>query len=493
MIPLALREEIKIQETETMRTVSEKELIQRAGKALFVHLPAGKTAVLCGRGNNGADGLALALEMKKANRDVDVFLLGEMKGEAAKELEKECREEGIRITPLTADTQLQDYEVLVDCLLGTGFQGELKEDLRKIIEHINNDSAYVLSADIPSGLDADNGLGKDAAKADKTLTMGTRKPGLYLSDGKDHCGEIFCADIGLTETESHRFLLEREDLFPLFPKRAENSHKGSYGKTLILGGSKEYSGAVKLANLALSALRCGRGLSTLAVPESLFPAVSPYILDATLALLKEKEGKMSYDPEELEKVLNGVSALLVGPGWGRSEEYPLILQDLLQKDLPLVLDADALNTLAEMDPSFLRERRNVTVLTPHPREFSRLCHKEVSEVLSDPLSLAENYARENKVILLLKGCSTIITDGKTTCITNTGCAGMAKGGSGDVLSGVVLGLLKEEDALLRTAAAAYLNGKAGELALKEKGEYGMCASDTAAHLPQAILSLQEDI
>lgn len=322
--------------------------------------------------------------------------------------------------------------------------------------------------------------------------MGARKPGLYLSDGKDHSGEIVCADIGLLQKDCHRFLLEAKDLLPFFPKRAENSHKGNYGKTMILGGSREYSGAVKLANLALSALRCGRGLSTLAVPESLFPAVSPYLLDATLTLLKEKEGKMNYEPEELEKILNGVSALLVGPGWGRSEEYPRILNDLLQRDLPLVLDADALNTLAEMDQKILRARKNVTVLTPHPREFSRLCRKEAAEVLSDPLSLAENYARENKVILLLKGCSTIITDGNTSYITDTGCAGMAKGGSGDVLSGVVLGLLKEEDALERVAAAAYLNGRAGELALKEKGEYGMCASDTVTYLPQAILSLQEE-
>ena len=475
-----------------MRTVSEKELIQRAGKALFVHLPAGKSAILCGRGNNGADGLALALELKRAGREADLFLLGEMKGEAAKELEKECREEGIRMYPLRADTDLQGYEVLVDCLLGTGFRGELKEDLKQILQQINDSPAYVLSADIPSGLDAENGLGRDAIKADKTLTLGTRKPGLYLSDGKDHSGEIVCADIGLLQKDRHRFLLEAKDLLPFFPKRAENSHKGSYGKTMILGGSREYSGAVKLANLALSALRCGRGLSTLAVPESLFPAVSPYLLDATLTLLKEKEGKMSYDPEELEKVLNGVTALLAGPGWGRSEEYPRILKDLLQRDLPLVLDADALNTLAEMDQKILQERKNVTVLTPHPREFSRLCGKEAAEVLSDPLSLAEDYAQENKVILLLKGCSTIITDGNTSYITDTGCAGMAKGGSGDVLSGVVLGLLKEEDALKRVAAAAYLNGRAGELALKEKGEYGMCASDTVAYLPQAILSLQEE-
>lgn len=286
-------------------------------------------------------------------------------------------------------------------------------------------------------------------------------------------------------------LLDAADLRGQIGKRLQNTHKGHYGYVSILGGCSAYSGAVKLANLSCAALRAGCGVAQLIVPDSLEGAVSPYLLESTLGLMPCEDGSMVYDAAALDRCLSGQSALAVGMGWGRSEEYSHILSHILKHyDIPVVIDADGLNTLAQMDLQILERSACRVILTPHAAEMARLCKCAVDDVLRDPVGISQRLARERGVCVLLKGPCTVVTDGTSTYLVDRGCAGMATAGSGDVLSGVLVGLLgSHEPTPMTVAMGAYLAGRAGELAEQRVNPVSMLASDTVSMLPQAISEL----
>ena len=288
------------------------------------------------------------------------------------------------------------------------------------------------------------------------------------------------------EREAH--LLKIEDVKTALGTRPWDSHKGMFGYVGILGGSLCYSGAAKLANLGASALRSGCGVATLGVPASIAPAVAPYLLGSTLFPMPDADGKMLFDPAALDAFLAGKRALAVGMGWGRSDEYAKILEYLFcHFSGALLLDADALNTLAEAGVDLLSRKRGTVVLTPHPMEFSRLCGKPVADILQDPIGSATEFAKKHNVILLLKGSVTTVTDGETVYRIDRGCAGMATAGSGDVLSGVLVGMLGYlPPTALTVACGAFLAGLAGEIAERENNPFSMVASDTARAIPKAF-------
>ena len=288
--------------------------------------------------------------------------------------------------------------------------------------------------------------------------------------------------------KNDRQLLKIEDVKTVLGTRPWDSHKGMFGYVGILGGSLCYSGAAKLANLGAAAMRSGCGVVTLGVPASLAPAVAPYLLESTLFPVSDAEGKMFFDPVVLDSFLAGKRAVAVGMGWGRSPEYPNILKHLFCRySGTLLLDADALNTLADEGLELLSQKQGTVILTPHPMEFSRLSGKPVAEILAHPVELARSFAAEHGVILLLKGSVTTITDGKTVYQSDRGCAGMATAGSGDVLSGVLVGLLGYlPPTALTVASGAFLAGLAGEIAERESNAFSMVASDTVAALPKAF-------
>ena len=288
--------------------------------------------------------------------------------------------------------------------------------------------------------------------------------------------------------------LSEKDIAPLFPKRDENAHKGNFGYVGILGGSPEYSGAVKLANLALSALRAGAGVARLIIPEGLFGAVSPYILESTLFLLPDGgSGRLVFSENEISNATKNLSSLAFGMGAGQNGETLKTAQYLLNYfENTLILDADALNAIAASDKSGLKARKQPTVLTPHVKEMSRLSGIPVDEILANPQQTAENFAREYGVTVLLKGHVTYITDGAKTYAVRKGSAGMAAGGSGDVLSGIIAGLCGfVKDPLLAAAAGAFINGSAGEKAANAVGEYGMLPSDTVSYIAETVKQLGE--
>ena len=469
--------------------VAGRELMYRAGKGLFDAYPfKGKTAILCGRGNNAGDGYVLALLLQQAAIPCAILLLEERFSEDGLFYYTECKRRGIEILPFDGDTDLSPYAEIVDCLLGTGFRGALSPRYAAAVARINQSGRPVISADINSGLDGDSGRAELCVRSTLTVSVGTYKSGHFLGDAKDVIGSLCNVDIGIPIRGKERFLLEAEDLLPVLAERKQNSHKGSYGYVSILGGCPEYAGAVKLANLSASALRAGCGVAKLILPRSLAASVSPYLLESTLALLPEEEGHAVLSPVALDQALSGQRALAIGMGWGRSPHNREILRYILQRHaLSLVIDADGLNTLSEMELSLLRKTSCRVILTPHPKEMERLCGLPVEQILSDPIRCAEEFAREHGVILLLKGPCTVVTDGEETYLVNRGCAGMATAGSGDVLSGVLAGLLGYAAATpLTVAAGAYLAGRAGELAEQEGNAISMTASDTVAHIGKAV-------
>ena len=283
-------------------------------------------------------------------------------------------------------------------------------------------------------------------------------------------------------------VIEKEDIKCLFPKRDENSHKGNFGYVGIIGGCIEYSGAVKLANLSTSSLVSGAGVVRLIIPKEIEVSVMPYLLEQTLFPIESKNGHMLFDENVIYKALEKLKALAIGMGWGESIDNEKILKYILEtKDIPIVIDADGLNTLAKMDKSILNKTNCKVILTPHLKEFSRISGYSLEEIENNKEKLATDFAKEYNVILLLKGHKTIVTNGEETYLVNRGCSGMATAGSGDVLSGILVGILGyNEPNVLTIAGGAYLAGLAGELAQKNSNDISMRASDTISKIPEAI-------
>lgn len=468
---------------------SGKELMYRAGVGVFQSYPwRGPVAIVCGSGNNAGDGYVLATLLHRAGIPCTLLLLSEQFSEDGAYYFEQCRSFAIPYVLWSEGTDLSPYAEIVDCIFGTGFRGEVTGLAADVIQKINQSGKAVIAVDINSGLNGDSGQGALCVESALTVSVGSYKSGHFLGRAKDVIGALCNVDIGIGIDGKTRYLAEAADLGGVLGKRRQNSHKGDYGYVSVLGGCKAYSGAVKLANLSCAALRAGCGVAKLIVPTSLEASVSPYLLESTLALLPDEDGHMCFDAAALERILAGQRALAIGMGWGRSPQNGKILQYVLQNyAIPLVIDADGLNTLAEMDISILRNTRCRVILTPHPKEFERLSGISVSELLADPIPHAEAYAKEQGVILLLKGTCTVVTDGEVTYLINRGCAGMATAGSGDVLSGVLAGLLGfAPPTTLTVACGAYVAGRAGELAEQSVNPISMTASDTVAHIGAAV-------
>ena len=466
---------------------SSVELMYRAGEGIYKSREAwGKTAIVCGSGNNAGDGFVVARLLHEDGGDVTVFLLSDRFSESGKYYFDQCVKIGVKTEICTEETTFSGFDTVLDCIFGTGFHGEVRGLAAVIIDKINDSGAYVVSADINSGLAADSGMSTKCVRSDLTVSVGSYQYGHFLGMAKDVMRERKNIDIGIEIRGEYALLAEKETFLPYIKPRANNTNKGTYGYVGIMGGCREYSGAVKLAALGASALRSGCGVAKIIVPESIAAAVAPYVLEETLLPLADNAGHTLFDKAAIDGALAGLASLSVGMGWGKSAENARILEYVLtEKALPLIIDADGLNTLAHMDKDLIRRTACRVVLTPHPKEFERISGVPTSEILKNPVEHAKAFAREYGVILLLKGASTVVTDGDETYICDRGSAGMATAGSGDVLSGVLTGLLGYMEYSPRTVAlGAYLAGAAGELAAKEYTEIAMTAGDTARMLPK---------
>ncbi|MBQ7335033.1 MAG: NAD(P)H-hydrate dehydratase [Clostridia bacterium] len=491
MIPIVDIETMRQSDAETIQKgVSARELMWHAGEGIFQSYPwRGKVAIVCGSGNNAGDGYVLALLLQEHHIPCTLVLLSERFSDDGRYYYDLCMEKGVEICTYTSVFSFSEYREIVDCIFGTGFRGAVEGAAAEVIEKINQSKKEVISADINSGLNGDSGMTFGCVRSDLTVSVGRYKTGHFLNRAKDSIGALCNVEIGIDFPEADTFLLEAKDCSAVLAPRTHFSHKGTYGYVTVLGGCVEYSGAVKLANLSASALRAGCGVAQLAVPSAIVSSVAPYLLESTLLPIPSDEnGHMTFSPQLLDTILTRQAAVAVGMGWGSALANAEILSYLLQcGKLSLVIDADGLNTLSQMDLSLLKNTACRVVLTPHLKEFERLSKIPIAKIEQDPIRYAKAFAKEYGVCLLLKGTCTVVTDGAQTLLVDRGCAGMATAGSGDVLSGILVGLLGYQPVCpLTVACGAYLAGRAGELAEQAANSISMIASDTVAHIVTAI-------
>jgi len=474
--------------------VSSLTLMENAGLALANEserlAPTGNILCVCGGGNNGGDGYVCARILMERKRNVSIISLTNKYSEDCKiNRDKWLDMEGDVIYSFPE----KEYALIVDCMFGTGFHGALEGEAKSAAEWINKargEGTKVLSADIPSGVNGDNGKVEDVAvQADCTLCLGEIKTGVLLGDGIDYAGEIVRADIGIAlPKKKYAELLEREDVKSLLPLRKRNSNKGCYGRAAIVAGSLEYTGAAYLA--ASACLRSGAGYTSLFVPKDL---LSLYALKAPELLLKStnKGSRYAFKSDTMEELLD-YDSIAFGMGMGISEEVFKGAAYLLSRyEGKLILDADGLNSLAafaEDLPALLLNKKCDVVLTPHLKEFFHLSGVPVSELEEKGMEHAKKFAKRIGVTVLLKNAVSIVTDGNSLALNATGNSGQAKGGSGDALAGVIAGLCAQGASVFDGAKlAAYLMGKSAELAAKEFGEYSLTATELIAYLPKAFL------
>ena len=495
MIPVLSVDNMRRSDAWTCEHVTPgRELMARAARSIFEAVDwRPPVAVVCGSGNNAGDGYALALLLREHGVDCTVFLLKEKFSADGRYYYEQCLARGVE-TRLWGGEDFTGFSTVVDCLLGTGFRGELRGELRAAIEAINRSGAYVVAADINSGLDGESGLGECCVRSDLTVSIGGYQPGHFLNMAKDVMRQKINCDIGIRPLERPCQLLERADVLPLFAARQNFANKGSYGFTALVGGSERYPGAIRLAAMANAAMRAGAGVVRVGLPRSLYHDLLPLILESTVFPLSDTDGQLRFDEAEAEALIQKCKTVAFGMGIGLGDGAAALLRWLMEHFTgTLIVDADGLTLLSRLERTDLRGAACRLVLTPHLGEFSRLTGLDRDELQRAPIAQAEACARDTGAVVLLKGPTTVVTDGSDTWLVDTGCAGMATAGSGDVLSGLLSALCAwAPEPLTAAAAAAWINGRAGELAQRRYGSITMLASDTAACIRDVVAELEQE-
>ena len=509
-------------------------LMENAGHAVAERAGAwldgwdGKDVVLfCGKGNNGGDGFVIARHILAAGARVYVYVLGkeeDYSDEARQHLhtlQQLADEETCLLLPAPqsdADWQLLQKRLLassvvIDAMLGTGFHGSLRQPLASIVAEVNAAAAAgavtVIAVDMPTGVNSDTGAvsnGDDDEDgplfADMTVTFGALKRGLVLYPGRACAGHIEVDPIGMPGPllmqleEDPAYLLQESDIAEIVVPRSPDSHKGTHGTIAIVTGSSQMAGAALMA--AHGAVRSGAGKVFLRVPG----ATAPYCIGVQPEIMVRGVGTGDHftaaDADEIIAESKNWSVLAMGPGLGRdAETKEFLLKVLAAVTCPVVLDADALNLLAG-EKALIASRGSRIIMKPHLAEFSRISGLSMAEIKADPIAAARQFASEWKVNLVLKGAPTLIVSAKTgnVYVNSTGNAGMACGGMGDVLTGMIAAMIAHQgmsDLCSAACAGVYLHGAAGDACRKDRGPYGFTPMETADALPQVLASLEEDL
>lgn len=466
---------------------------ERIAEMALDMLKGERVIVVAGRGNNGGDGIAAARHLFNMGVDVRIVLLGkasEMKGDARVNLEIATKM-GIKLIEAPDDFSplLRDADLIIDAIFGTGLKGEVASPYREAIQAINSAGKPILSVDVPSGIGDDGKVMGVAVKADRTVTLAIPKIGIVVYPGALYAGEIFVADIGiplqLLEAPSAT-LLTPDFLSQFLPARPPDAHKGTFGHLFVLSGSIGLTGAAAMCCEA--ALRVGTGLVTLGIPVSLNQIMEIKLTEAMTYPLPETEAH-SLSPMAMQLVrekLKRCNALAIGPGISTHPETCEFVRKLLQEiDIPAVVDADALNCLAGCKIDFSGKN---FVLTPHPGEMARLVGAHLPDIQSDRIGWARRFSQESGCVVVLKGARTVIASPEGSYFINpTGNVGMASGGMGDVLTGMIGGFLAQGVSPLNSALfGVFLHGLCGDLAREELGEEVMIAGDILRYLPRAF-------
>lgn len=451
--------------------------------------------IVCGVGNNGGDGLAVARHLYLNGYEVKVLIIGNL-DKASKDFQdnfnilkniNEIHKDGIYLEFLNENNlhnlkeALKQCDIVLDGIFGTGLKRNIEGVHLSVISLINESSKYIMSIDVPSGLNSDNGkVLTKAVKAHETITLQLYKKGFLNYEAFNYCGKIKVVDIGIPEKVIEMLADEvsvtsKEWVVSKIPLRSKISHKGNFGKILVVAGSDEYTGAAYFS--AQAAVKSGAGLVSLSTSKNVRK-----ILQSKLAevMVSEYEDKI-----KLNKLIDNSNVIAIGPGLGNGKNtFSLVQEVLLREKIPVVIDADGINALKD-NLEILFKRQGTTIITPHLGEMSRIINKPISQIEENRMEIAKEFAVKYNTVVLLKGYNTIITDGKKVMINPTGNSSMASGGMGDVLTGLITSFIGQGmEPFEATVCAAFIHGASGDTLAKKK--YSVTASDILENIPYSI-------
>ncbi len=464
---------------------------------------------VCGPGNNGGDGVAAARILVRQGYQASILLVGEP-GKYSPQMKEQLQMAKKLEVPEENCNKLAEYNIIIDAVFGVGLSKPVSGEYQEMIQKINDLDNYVYSVDIPSGVSADNGrILNIAVEADETVTFGFNKIGLLLYPGADYAGRVTVADIGFPEIASKQislntFYYEKEDLARL-PRRKNYSHKGTYGKVLMITGSRGMAGAACLS--ARAAYRSGAGLVKVVSAECNRIVLQTSLPEALFASYDGDDKSPQQLQEQLLADIGWATVIVIGPGLGTSAVSRRLLETVLQNaKVPVIVDADGINLLAlELEEHLGSSRRNSlqermellsslvdtpVVFTPHLLEFSRLLGCSLTEITDSLMDRVNQCAGHSKLIHVVKDARTIVAGNQKYYINISGNHGMATGGSGDVLTGIIAALIAQGMGPYEASClGVYLHGLAGDAAAREKGTYSMMAGDIAASIEKVLVSV----
>ncbi len=504
-------EEMKLVEQHAARFgLSYQRMMENAGTACARNirneiekgnLQKKRVAVVCGKGNNGGDGFVVARKLFESGYNVCVVLaLGYPTSQEATYMYKLVLDQSIPtvwydVDKLKTLQTIKNADVIVDAVFGFSFYGEFDQEMKELVREMSQSSAMKFALDVPSGVYCDSGhCDPDSFKADFTIAISALKPAHIIHPASEHCGDIIIANIGIPD-ESYSvvgdclYTYNKAEVKQLFPEREVTAHKNDFGHVLCICGSRTMPGAPVLA--ASAALRSGAGLVTLAFPDSIYPVVSSKLTEALLMPLAENDNG-TFSVLALKKLLSELDkfdSIVIGCGIGVNEDTRALLTAVIENaDIPVVIDADALNVLSK-DMSILKKAKSKIVLTPHIGEMHRLTNLDKNIIVSEKISIARQFSEHYGVYLVLKGANTVVSspDDKKIYINNTGNTGLSKGGSGDVLAGLIGGFIAQGfefiDAL---TCAVFVHGYTGDAVSDRTSKTGMLPSDVVNELAYSM-------
>lgn len=448
--------------------------------------------VVCGFGNNGGDGLAVARHILSKNMKVDIFIIGShsMSNDCATNyniLEKM----GMKITNIIEtnniiklNESLCKNDMTIDSIFGTGLSRNIEGIYNEVINEINTTSRYTLSIDIPSGMKCDSfGILGNCIKADKTISFETYKKGFLDYEGEKYTGDILVEKIGIPDYvvdkfHSKEYLIEKDYIKSIIMKRKKYSHKGDFGKVTIIAGSDRFSGAAYISTQ--SAVRSGAGLVTLCTNKSIVDILKGKMVEAMA---------ITYENDNFKEIVSDSDSIAIGPGMGNNEfTFNQVKSILCSEGCPVVIDADGLNVLKN-NLELLKQSKRKIVVTPHMAEMARLVGSSTEKIIHNRIDIAVEFAKKYQVIVLLKGYNTIITDGEEVYINSTGNSKMASGGMGDALTGIIASFIGQNyDPFKATILGAYIHGYCGDILSKEM--FSVNASHIIEKLPYILADIE---
>ena len=491
------------------RGISFTQLMENAGQAcaklIRKHFSLArnshkKVLVICGKGKNGGDGFVIARALWEYGCDVTVVLAcGEPKAEDSVEMFSLVEATSIdvlrynnNLTPLKPI--IANAEIIVEAIFGTGFSGSLDNSLSILAQAVNSAEGKVVSIDVPAGADCDKATVQGAVfKADMTVAISAYKPIHVIKPCNKYCGRLEVADIGITTDDFRKinsatcFTLDKNKVRAMLPKRKPVSNKGTYGHALCVCGSMRMTGAAYLS--VGGALRTGAGLVTAAFPQNAYPAIAPKLTESLLMPIESNfEGTFGFSAmADIIEKSKRVNAVLIGCGIGFNKDTTTLVHNLIKEiKIPMIIDADGINALST-NIDILKEAQAPVIITPHPGEMSRLCGRTIAEIIANPIAVAYEFARKYGITVVLKTANTVVCNPNASgvYINTTGNSGLAKGGSGDLLAGMIVSLLAQGMSPFDAATVAvYLHGLAADEVAEKTSMRGMLPSDILNYLPE---------